>query len=35
MTDQFEDLRACLFSNQAELTRFHQVLVNVVLATND
>jgi hypothetical protein len=34
MTDQFEDLRACLFSNQAEITRFHQVLVNVVLATD-
>jgi hypothetical protein len=34
MSDQFEDLRACLFSNQAELTRFHQVLVNVVLATD-
>jgi hypothetical protein len=34
MSDQFEDLRACLFSNQAELARFRQVLVNVVLATD-
>jgi uncharacterized protein with von Willebrand factor type A (vWA) domain len=33
MSDQFEGLRACLLSNQAELTRFHQVLVNVVIVT--
>lgn len=34
MQDRFLDLRNCLFTTQAELKRFRQVLVNVVLATD-
>jgi hypothetical protein len=34
MSDQFGELRKCLFANEAELLRFRQVLVNVVLATD-
>ena len=34
MSEPFGELRHCLFANQAELLRFRQVLVNVVLATD-
>ena len=34
MSDQFSTLRMCLFTSEAELKRFRQVLVNVVLATD-
>jgi hypothetical protein len=34
MSEPFAELRSCLFANQAELLRFRQVLVNVVLATD-
>jgi hypothetical protein len=34
MSEPFGELRSCLFANQAELLRFRQVLVNVVLATD-
>jgi hypothetical protein len=34
MQDKFMDLRKCIFTNQDELKRFRQVLVNVVLATD-
>jgi hypothetical protein len=34
MSEPFGELRKCLFANQAELLRFRQVLVNVVLATD-
>jgi hypothetical protein len=34
MSEPFDELRSCLFANQAELLRFRQVLVNVVLATD-
>lgn len=34
MQPQFEDLRACIFSDEYELTRFRQILVNCVLATD-
>lgn len=34
MKPNFEALRSCLFANEAELMRFRQVLVNVVLATD-
>ena len=34
MSEPFAELRNCLFANQAELLRFRQVLVNVVLATD-
>jgi hypothetical protein len=34
MSDRLQDLRACIFPNKAELLRFRQVLVNVVLATD-
>jgi 3'5'-cyclic nucleotide phosphodiesterase len=34
MRDDFIDLRNCLFETMDELTRFRQVLVNVVLATD-
>ena len=33
MSDEFRDLRACIYTNEAELKRFRQVVVNVVLAT--
>ena len=33
MQPQFEDLRSCMFATEADLKRFRQVLVNVVLAT--
>lgn len=34
MSDQFANLHRCLFSSEADLNRFRQVLVNVVLATD-
>jgi hypothetical protein len=34
MEDRFSKLRACLFKNESDLTRFRQVLVNLVLATD-
>jgi len=34
MQPQFEDLRACIFSDEEELKRFRQIVVNCVLATN-
>jgi hypothetical protein len=34
MTEPFNELRSCLFANQAELLRFRQLIVNVVLATD-
>jgi hypothetical protein len=34
MSDEFEELRATLFSTRAELLRFRQVVVNIVLATD-
>ena len=34
MQPAFEDLRACIYSNEAELTRFRQIVVNSVLATD-
>lgn len=34
MSDEFKDLRACIYSNQQELKRFRQVVVNTVLATD-
>jgi hypothetical protein len=34
MSEQFDELRKCIFANKAELRRFRQVLVNVVLATD-
>jgi hypothetical protein len=34
MSERFDKLRMCLFANQAELLRFRQVIVNVVLATD-
>ena len=34
MEDDFSELRSCLFSNQVELQRFRQLIVNVVLATD-
>ncbi|CAB9517391.1 Receptor-type guanylate cyclase gcy [Seminavis robusta] len=34
MGEQFEELRDCLFTNNKELYRFRQVIVNVVLATD-
>jgi hypothetical protein len=34
MQDKFVELRKCLFTNETELKRFRQVLVNVVLATD-
>ena len=34
MRDQFDPLRRSLFSSQAELLRFRQIIVNVVLATD-
>ena len=34
MTDDFENLRRCIYSNQEEKQRFRQVMVNCVLASN-
>lgn len=34
MSEQFMGLRECLFTNQDDLNRFRQVVVNVVLATD-
>ena len=34
MGDQYDSLRRCLFISQAELLRFRQIVVNVVLATD-
>jgi hypothetical protein len=34
MTTQFDKLRKCIFGTQAELRRFRQLIVNVVLATD-
>jgi hypothetical protein len=34
MEDQFSELRQCLFESKADLLRFRQVLVNVVMATD-
>lgn len=34
MQPQFEALRGCMFATEADLKRFRQVLVNVVLATD-
>ena len=33
MQPQYEALRSCMFASEADLKRFRQVLVNVVLAT--
>jgi hypothetical protein len=34
MTEQFDELRSCIFDTKQELLRFRQVIVNVVLATD-
>ena len=34
MLDQFDKLRRCVFCSQAELMRFRQLIVNIVLATD-
>ena len=34
MQDKFSDLRACIYTNQAELDRFRQLVVNGVMATD-
>ena len=34
MEPEFRDLRACIFSTEEELTRFRQVVVNTVMATD-
>ena len=34
MSDQFQELRQCLFCTQQEMARFRQVVVNVVMATD-
>lgn len=34
MQPQFEDLRACIFSDETEIKRFRQIVVNCVLATD-
>ncbi|CAB9511299.1 Receptor-type guanylate cyclase gcy [Seminavis robusta] len=34
MEDRFDALRRCLFTSQAELLRFRQIVVNMVLATD-
>ena len=34
MSDDFRELRRCLFANEVEFRRFRQVVVNVVLATD-
>ena len=32
--DEFKELRACIYSNQEELKRFRQIVVNTVMATD-
>lgn len=34
MKPAYEELRGCIYSNQAEFTQFRQLVVNVVLATD-
>ena len=34
MSDRFSELRACIYSNEEELRRFRQLVVNIVLATD-
>jgi hypothetical protein len=34
MADGYEDLRACIYSNEEELRRFRQLVVNTVMATD-
>jgi len=34
MEKEFDDLRACIYGNEEEFTRFRQVVVNIVLATD-
>jgi 3'5'-cyclic nucleotide phosphodiesterase len=34
MDDKFESLRGCIYTNESELKRFRQLVVNVVLATD-
>eukprot|EP00934_Nitzschia_sp_Nitz4_P001398 Nitzschia sp. Nitz4//scaffold107_size73032//15041//17514//NITZ4_005757-RA/size73032-processed-gene-0.54-mRNA-1//1//CDS//3329532584//1398//frame0 len=34
MLDEYSDLRACIYSNETELKRFRQLLVNMVMATD-
>jgi hypothetical protein len=34
MEPEFEDLRACIYVNQDEFSRFRSILVNIVLATD-
>lgn len=34
MDEDFEKLRSCIYTNKAELTRFRQLLVNAVIATD-
>jgi class 3 adenylate cyclase len=34
MESSYSDLRACIYTNQAELDRFRQIMVNTVLATD-
>ena len=34
MQDQYKDLRRAIYSTESELTRFRQLLVNVILATD-
>jgi hypothetical protein len=34
LEDRFEDLRSCIYSNESELLRFRQIIVNSILATD-
>ena len=34
MEPAFEDLRACIYANEDEFSRFRSILVNIVLATD-
>ena len=34
MSEQFADLRACLFRSKEDLLRFRQIIINVVMATD-
>lgn len=34
MSDQFPDLRACIYTNKEEFLRFRQLLVNITMATD-
>lgn len=34
MSNEFEELRACMFANGEQLKRFHQLVVNAVMATD-